>query len=482
MLTKGAIGNLINRYKAVLKKCHLMNTFGSLAVASMLVLGGAGMAKATEYTTPITGSSSDTAYISNGILSVVGDTAVYTFKPGDILNISGMQHAIESLSGYSKDIEINDIDIVNNGSSNPNSYAIFLANSDHSVSVGEGDITNISERSDDATVSNCITITFQRCTITKGDGNLVATNILYTDGDDSTAYAHGIDAEAGSTVYIGAGDIIVNTETIGNYDSSAMGRGFFLTGSGGIGVKGDGNIFVTVQAASGISNADGIGIDVQESADFTLGKENIDIQVKNESVDGKSTAVGIRVLKSGTIAAEDGTIKVNANGGELDVTAVQVSAADGSTSTANLGVMDIIAGGTTGNTGSNNAVRGLTATGNQTGINLEGGTLTIATETGNATGISAVRSTIHAGTTADLAVSVASSNAVAIHSQGNSGNVSLGNENGHVTITATGEGATGIQLADEGTVTLKGNTVINAEACALSLLKDSSYVNGCLAG
>ena len=41
MLTKGAIGNLINRYKAVLKKCHLMNTFGSLAVASMLVMGGA---------------------------------------------------------------------------------------------------------------------------------------------------------------------------------------------------------------------------------------------------------------------------------------------------------------------------------------------------------------------------------------------------------------------------------------------------------
>ena len=47
-LTKGAIGNLINRYKAVLKKCHLMNTFGSLAVAGMLIMGGAGMAVATE--------------------------------------------------------------------------------------------------------------------------------------------------------------------------------------------------------------------------------------------------------------------------------------------------------------------------------------------------------------------------------------------------------------------------------------------------
>ena len=44
--TKGAIGNLLNRYKAVLKKCHLLNTFGSLAVAGMLVMGGASYANA----------------------------------------------------------------------------------------------------------------------------------------------------------------------------------------------------------------------------------------------------------------------------------------------------------------------------------------------------------------------------------------------------------------------------------------------------
>jgi len=55
MLTKGAIGNLINRYKAVLKKCHLINTFGSLAVASMLVLGGAGVAGAAEQTIELKG-------------------------------------------------------------------------------------------------------------------------------------------------------------------------------------------------------------------------------------------------------------------------------------------------------------------------------------------------------------------------------------------------------------------------------------------
>ena len=64
-LTKGAIGNLINRYKAVLKKCHLMNTFGSLAVAGMLVMGGAGMAGAEgSWTKP----NGETAQWTNGVV------------------------------------------------------------------------------------------------------------------------------------------------------------------------------------------------------------------------------------------------------------------------------------------------------------------------------------------------------------------------------------------------------------------------------
>ena len=66
-LTKGAIGNLINRYKAVLKKCHLMNTFGSLAVAGMLVMGGAGMAVATDPDVALKGQNT---YDSNKIPSV----------------------------------------------------------------------------------------------------------------------------------------------------------------------------------------------------------------------------------------------------------------------------------------------------------------------------------------------------------------------------------------------------------------------------
>lgn len=55
-LTKGAIGNLINRYRAVLKKCHLLNVFGSLAVAGMLVIGGAGAAGAVAIHQTTTGT------------------------------------------------------------------------------------------------------------------------------------------------------------------------------------------------------------------------------------------------------------------------------------------------------------------------------------------------------------------------------------------------------------------------------------------
>ena len=48
MQTQGAIGNLINRYRAVLKKYCLLNVFGSLAVAGILVMGGAAGAKAAQ--------------------------------------------------------------------------------------------------------------------------------------------------------------------------------------------------------------------------------------------------------------------------------------------------------------------------------------------------------------------------------------------------------------------------------------------------
>ena len=102
-LTKGAIGNLINRYKAVLKKCHLMNTFGSLAVAGMLVMGGAGMATAAD-DMPLGGGSQewsgDADHLMGGNLYKGNVTVPEVTTPGDIsLSIKG--GTIEEIIGGS---------------------------------------------------------------------------------------------------------------------------------------------------------------------------------------------------------------------------------------------------------------------------------------------------------------------------------------------------------------------------------------------
>lgn len=74
ILSKNAVGNLINRYKAVLGKCRLLNTFGSLALAAALALGSAGLAVAAQY---------DSADDWTGEVSIDGDVTVNTFFTED---------------------------------------------------------------------------------------------------------------------------------------------------------------------------------------------------------------------------------------------------------------------------------------------------------------------------------------------------------------------------------------------------------------
>lgn len=89
-LTKGAIGNLINRYKAVLKKCHLMNTFGSLAVAGMLVMGGAGMAVAGAAggTTEPAGKSQIVINKDSENKALTGTYKGYGHEKGGVISVS----------------------------------------------------------------------------------------------------------------------------------------------------------------------------------------------------------------------------------------------------------------------------------------------------------------------------------------------------------------------------------------------------------
>lgn len=115
-LTKGAIGNLINRYKAVLKKCHLLNVFGSLAVAGMLVMGGAAAAGAAQWQ-DMPSSPDYTNGAGDDSILEANETAVSTGGP----------------KGYSS------TSVISTSGTGSNAGSIWVTNSkDNSYSLGMG--------------------------------------------------------------------------------------------------------------------------------------------------------------------------------------------------------------------------------------------------------------------------------------------------------------------------------------------------------
>ena len=99
-LSRGAIENLVNRYRAVLRKCRMMNVFGSLAVAGMLVAGNAGFAGAEELSGDISpiALSGDTRNIIG-----VGDISLRSTEPAlrYLINVSGQGQLDISMSNGS---------------------------------------------------------------------------------------------------------------------------------------------------------------------------------------------------------------------------------------------------------------------------------------------------------------------------------------------------------------------------------------------
>ena len=79
MLTKGAIGNLVNKYRAVLKKCRLLNIFGTLALAGALTVGAAGMAvAAVNWNDPSVEITSGTEQVTSHVDTVATSITIVT--------------------------------------------------------------------------------------------------------------------------------------------------------------------------------------------------------------------------------------------------------------------------------------------------------------------------------------------------------------------------------------------------------------------
>ena len=88
VMTKGAIGNLINRYRAILKKCNLINVFGSLAAASLLTLGGTGNAQAYTLLKDTTVLSDNINFVDTAYGVTNTATAILDLNGYNVSNVS----------------------------------------------------------------------------------------------------------------------------------------------------------------------------------------------------------------------------------------------------------------------------------------------------------------------------------------------------------------------------------------------------------
>lgn len=131
MQTKGAIGNLVNRYRAVLKKCTLLNVFGSLAVAGAMILGGAGFAQAQDY-----GDINADHITINNMLDVLGSITIgNSTGTGNNITVTDESTA-DNLTANSITVNghfetDNNVDIIMNGSFTGTTYNTTLV-------VGDG--------------------------------------------------------------------------------------------------------------------------------------------------------------------------------------------------------------------------------------------------------------------------------------------------------------------------------------------------------
>jgi len=190
--TQGAIGNLINRYRAVLKKCCLLNVFGSLAVAGLLVMGGVAGAEAAQ-SLDFSTTAEDTIVVdyesmmATSSLSESGDAAngykntnvskVTVIEGGqlEVLGGSRIVHRSGPEAGTGMDVEVTggSIDIGGIGSA--------MEVNTLTISAGEISIGNLNPDDPDATVADNVTSlgAYKGFTMTGGTVNLNKGGLLF---------------------------------------------------------------------------------------------------------------------------------------------------------------------------------------------------------------------------------------------------------------------------------------------------------------
>lgn len=346
-LTKGAIGNLINRYKAVLKKCHLMNTFGSLAVAGMLVMGGAGVAVAADPDWGTANEPNTTGYTWTGKETVTHTGDVYIKKGADrafqAYQTDSTKKGAISLGSGSSTIVINSS--VEKGSSY--GVLVFDNSSEHSDQLKldlTGDTISISAESKDG-YAGALHVSSDVTVSDKDKNNTV--NIVSKNG--TTIYAKGttgasaIELMSGGILNI-SGPLTAKAELNNGSKGDviyARGGATLNIGANGETVKLDGNINFGYEGTTSGTGVDAFVNVTLTGADSYWNGNTITSWSPDKPSDGKLEVTSLKVaLNKG--ATWTPTVVENSQSKDQQYTALNQLTLDGGIVDVNKGVAIII--------------------------------------------------------------------------------------------------------------------------------------------
>lgn len=320
-LTKGAIGNLINRYRAVLKKCHLLNVFGSLAVAGMLVMGGAGMA--------VAGAAGDVELKGEHTYNSKENPQVNHLMGGWLVN--NAETAKEAHGDITLTVNGGTISEIIGGS-----YAKGLTAAENNSSLTHGDITTTI--SDDTTSAEFVV---GGSKVAGGDGaNLETgkTSLTINGGTFGTEEKANYELVMGGNYAKTAGNSELNAATEGSSVTVNGGTSYAsvvggsvahnYSGNGSITVTDNGNTSVTITGGTfnpsqssltdeqgGINLSAAViggGLAYGANTSTVLGSKEAPAN-SSVSISGDKTAINGKVVAGSVVANKGGTAIVHGN-------------------------------------------------------------------------------------------------------------------------------------------------------------------------
>ncbi len=452
MLTKGAIGNLVNRYKAVLKKCNLINTFGSLAVASMLVMGGAGVAGATTYNnfSNVNTSNSDSEHKTAFQKSATTDIIITT--EGHNLDSSYTQRIYGITAQGNESFKIDGKAELNLAHSNE-IRSIRLFGKGHTGETGaslELDNLSITAKALSSNSVSGIDARYQSQLTVNGNVTIYLTA--------KTGYAAGMEFNSSSLSVVDAKYVNIDVST-----ESGRTNGIFITSSS-----------VDIDASL-------IDIDVT-STSISDGINKIDGLTINESSSTFSGDIDVYIKKNATSTTHD--INNSDNGRAIGIMVSNDNASNPKHTlvTFNGGIKSVV------ETKANDATELCVSHGNKATINSETLHLEAKSVSGSAIGIRSqylAPITLSENTTTTIIAESSEGSARGVNIVASEATLA-----GDVTITAKGLDAVGIKIVEAGwtyenvpyssasTANLDGNVTVNASMALQADATSETNIDG----